>query len=65
MEIILWLLCGAICYYIAERKNRNPWWGAGMGMIFGILAVIVYCFLGTKPKVISSSTTTTTTTQSN
>lgn len=48
MEIIIWLLCGVICYFIAEKKNRNPWWAAAFGILFGFIAVIVYCFLSTK-----------------
>lgn len=43
--VIIWLFFGAICYSIAERKNRNKiLWGV-LGFIFGLLSVIIILVL--------------------
>ena len=50
MEILLvWLLCGAVCYLLAKNKNRNEWIAALLGVLFGVFAVIGYAVVGKAP----------------
>lgn len=58
MEVIIWLLCGVVCYLIAKNKNRNEWLGALLGCLFGIFAIIGYLVVS-KKEVTSNGTTTT------
>lgn len=46
MEVIIWLLCGVVCYLIAQKKNRNVWLAAALGCLFGIFAIIGYALVG-------------------
>ena len=55
MEIIIWLLCGFVCYLIAQKKNRNEWLAALLGCLFGIFAVIGYAVVSKKE--VTSGTT--------
>ena len=48
MEIIIWLLCGFVCYMIAQKNGRNEWLGALLGCLFGIFAIIGYLIAGKK-----------------
>ena len=48
MELIIWLLCGFVCYMIAQKKNRNEWLAALLGCLFGILAIIGYLIVSKK-----------------
>lgn len=48
MVAIVWLLCGIICFFIAKEKNRNEWLAAVLGILFGIVAVVIYCCLSSK-----------------
>lgn len=48
MKIIAWIICGAICGYIAEKKGRNAiGWSIG-GVAFGVFALIVLALLPSK-----------------
>lgn len=42
--IIIWILFGGICYFLAEKKNKNTGLAVIMGVIFGIFAVLYYAF---------------------
>lgn len=45
MEILVWLLVAAICYKIAEEKNRNSvGWFIG-GFLFSFIALILILLL--------------------
>lgn len=48
MELIIWLLCGFVCYLIAQKKNRNEWLAALLGCLFGIFAIIGYAVISKK-----------------
>jgi hypothetical protein len=48
MEFIIWLLCGFVCYMIAQKNGRNEWLGAVLGCLFGIFAIIGYLIAGKK-----------------
>ena len=48
MELIIWLLCGFVCYMIAQKKNRNEWLAALLGCLFGIFAIIGYLIVSKK-----------------
>ena len=52
MECISWLLCGVVCYLIAQKKNRNVWLAAVLGCLFGVFAIIGYAIVGKKEDVI-------------
>ena len=48
--ILIWAAVGAICYAVAERKNRSPViWGA-MGFLFSFIALIVLLILPAIPE---------------
>jgi hypothetical protein len=49
MEILLWILCGVVCYFIAQKNGRNEWLALVLGALFGLLAIIGYLIAG-KPK---------------
>ena len=49
MKLIIWLAFVAICYIIADNKNRNKVMWSIAGALFGIFAVIVLLFLKTLP----------------
>lgn len=50
ITIMVWIAVGAICYAVAERKNRNPViWGA-LGFLFSLIALIVLLILPVVPK---------------
>lgn len=42
--IIILALFGGICYYLADKKNKNKGTATVMGILFGIFAVIYYLF---------------------
>lgn len=48
LYILTNMLMGAICSYLAGRKNRSKVWGFVWGLFGGIFAVIVYLVI--KPK---------------
>ena len=48
MDFIIWLLCGFVCYMIAQKNGRNEWLGALLGCLFGIFAIIGYLIAGKK-----------------
>lgn len=48
MELIIWLLCGFVCYMIAQKNNRNEWLAALLGALFGIFAIVGYLIAGKK-----------------
>lgn len=49
MKLIIWLAFVAICYIIADNKNRNKVMWSIAGALFGIFAVTVLLFLKTLP----------------
>jgi hypothetical protein len=49
--IILWLIFGAICYLLAERKGRNKITGFLAGILFGVFALIYYLVVGEPGKI--------------
>ena len=48
MLLVIWLVCAALCYAIAESKNRDQVVALCMGFLFGIFAVIGYVILPKK-----------------
>jgi len=50
VEIIIWLLCGGLCYFIAKQNKRNEYVALVMGILFGVLAVGYYLIAG-EPKI--------------
>ena len=57
MEIIIWLLCGFVCYMIAQKNGRNEWLGALLGSLFGIFAIIGYLIAGKKDDTTTNTPT--------
>ena len=53
VTIIIWIAMGAICYAIAERKNRSPLIWAALGVLFSVIALIVLLILPVVPKEIN------------
>jgi len=47
--LIIWALLGWWCHSIAERNGRNCGLAFFMGVLFGIVAIIIYAIIG-KPK---------------
>ena len=43
-----YLFCGIVCALIADEQNRSTIWGFILGLLFGLLAVIVYLIIGKK-----------------
>ena len=48
ITLIVWAACGVGCYKLAESKNRDKTLGAVMGVLFGLIALLVYACLGKK-----------------
>ena len=46
--IIVALLCGYWCYTLAKKNGRNEIIAAICGVLFGLIAVLVYYILGKK-----------------
>ena len=45
-----------VCYFLAQRKNRDTTLAAIMGLLFGIFAAIIYAVMGPGPDPHSAST---------
>lgn len=48
ITLIIWAACSFGCYKLAESKNRNAPLAAVMGVLFGLIALLVYACLGKK-----------------
>ena len=48
MELLLYLVCGWICYALAKKKNRNKIGWTICGIFFNIFSIIILAFL---PKI--------------
>ena len=48
ISILVWVACGYACYKLAEKQGRNTVLAAVLGVIFGLLAVLVYALIGNK-----------------
>jgi hypothetical protein len=46
--IIIWILFGAVCYFLAKEKNRDTTVAAIMGCLFGVFALIYYLVVDKK-----------------
>ncbi len=40
--IFVWIVEAAICYSLAEKKEKDKWWAFLMGCLFGFLAILYY-----------------------
>lgn len=45
---MIWIASALVCYGLAKRKNRNPIIAAGLGLFFGIFAIIGYLLIEDK-----------------
>ena len=45
---VCWLCITALCALVANEKNRNIGIAILCGFLFGIFALIYYCFVGEK-----------------
>ncbi|MGYP003289651029 len=50
LAIIIWILCGAGCYLLAEKKGYNKILAAVLGVLGGLIALIIYACLENKNK---------------
>ena len=48
ITLIVCAACGIGCYKLAEAENRDKTLGAVMGVLFGIIALLVYACLDKK-----------------
>jgi len=48
IKILVWILCGFVCYKIAEKNGRNKTTAAIVGAIFGLFAILGYLIAGKK-----------------
>ena len=46
--VLIAVLWGYVCYRMAEKRHRDPVYGAVFGALFGIFAVIGYWIAGDK-----------------
>jgi len=46
--LIIWILLAWWSATIAKKKGRKAWFGFGVGLIFGIFAVIYYSLVSKK-----------------
>lgn len=44
--IFIWLLCGAICYDLAKKKEKDKWHAFCCGCLFGLWAILYYLLCG-------------------
>ena len=51
ISLLVWLACGFACYKLAEKQGRNTVLAAVFGVIFGLLAVLVYLIIGNKKQL--------------
>jgi len=49
--VILWLIFGAICYLLAEKKGRDKRIGFLAGILFGVFALIYYLLVSEPGKI--------------
>jgi len=47
--IIIWFICGWVCYSIAESKKRSKLLWAVLGIMLGFIAVIIISILPAIP----------------
>ena len=47
-EILIWIVMGAVCYFIAEKNGRNKWLALALGLLFSLFAVVGYLIAGKK-----------------
>ena len=52
MELVIWLLFGVICAFVASKKGRNVMGWLILGSLFAIFALIVLAFLPKKTDVL-------------
>ncbi len=48
--VLSWLVCGFLCFFIADARGRNPILGFFAGTIFGIFAILYYVIAGDTSK---------------
>lgn len=46
--VLIWIASAFICYGLAKNKNRNPSVAAGLGILFGVFAIVGYLLIGKK-----------------
>ena len=48
LSLIIWVICGGVCYKMAEKQGRNTVLAAVLGLIFGLFAIVGYLIAGEK-----------------
>lgn len=48
LTFILWILCGFICYKIAEKNNRDKIIAVIIGILTGIFGILGYLIISKK-----------------
>lgn len=48
LSLIIWAICGVVCYKMAEKQGRNVVLAAVLGLFFGLFAVVGYFIAGDK-----------------
>jgi hypothetical protein len=48
--LIIWMIFGGICWYLADKNGRNVPLAVFLGVFFGIFAVIGYAIAGSASK---------------
>lgn len=48
ISLIIWLLCGFVCYKMAENKGYNKYLAGVLGVLFALISVIIYACLSPK-----------------
>ena len=43
--VLVWILCGYICYTLAKKSGHNAILALILGLIFGLLALVIYLIL--------------------
>lgn len=46
--IVFWVVWIVMCYMIADKNMRDKNWAILMGLLFGLIAVVVYALIGKK-----------------
>jgi len=49
-ELVIWIACALICYTIAKNKGRDPILAFALGLLFGVIAVVIYLLIKGSPE---------------
>lgn len=56
ISLLIWILCGFVCYKMAETRGRDKTVAAVLGVLFGVFAILGYAIAGQKKPAVPPTT---------